>query len=116
MTRLCTVQSTRQPGTWEQVFGVVVRATDFPETVVRLAMGASTRLAVEAGSGWTELPGTTLLPVTAALCYSIACSRGDFKGGETDWDTAAGRRELLTEALNTKQWTDSECGGPPVLW
>lgn len=50
-----------------------------------------------AGRGWTELPGTTLLPVTAALYYAIACSRGDFRGGETDWDTAAGRREFADQ-------------------
>lgn len=47
MTMLCTVRSTRQPVAWERVFGVVVPATGFPETVVRLAMGASTRRAVE---------------------------------------------------------------------
>lgn len=44
---LCTVQATRQPVAWERVFGVVAPATGFRETVVRLAMAASTRLAVE---------------------------------------------------------------------
>jgi len=103
MTMLCTVQSTRQPGTWEQVFGVVVQAADFLETVVRLAMGASTGLAVEPGMVGQSFRVLhfylQLLPCTDRLRASAGISGG----GETGWDTAAGERELLTEALYTKQ-------------
>jgi len=50
-------------------FGVVVRATDFPETVVRLKSGASTRVAVEPAGGCEDVKGTGV--VNTVLLHSL---------------------------------------------
>jgi hypothetical protein len=72
MTLPCSAESTRQPVAWERVFDVVVRATDFQETVVRLGEEASTRLPVDQMMlDSASFLGSSLLPVAMAF-QSIA--------------------------------------------